>query len=73
MIPVKLLAFNEAVNITIGIPIIRTSPAHGTAFDIAGQSIADHASMKAAISMAIKMVQTRKEILAHTAGSSNAY
>ena len=73
MIPVKLLAFNEAVNITIGIPIIRTSPAHGTAFDIAGQSIADQTSMKAAITMAIKMVQTRKEILAHTAGSSNAY
>ena len=62
MIPVKLLAFNEAVNITIGIPIIRTSPAHGTAFDIAGQSIADHASMKAAITMAIKMVQTRKNL-----------
>jgi 4-hydroxythreonine-4-phosphate dehydrogenase len=59
MIPVKLLAFNEAVNITIGIPIIRTSPAHGTAFDIAGKSLADHTSTKAAITTAIKMVQTK--------------
>jgi 4-hydroxythreonine-4-phosphate dehydrogenase len=73
MIPVKLIAFDEAVNITIGIPIIRTSPAHGTAFDIAGQSIANYASMKAAIKMAVKMAQTRKEILAHTINSPNAY
>jgi len=73
MIPVKLLAFNEAVNITLGIPIIRTSPAHGTAFDIAGQSIADHASMKAAITTAIRMAQTKKELAVHSADSSNAY
>jgi len=73
MIPVKLLAFNEAVNITLGIPIIRTSPAHGTAFDIAGQSIADHASMKAAIQTAIRMAQTKKELAVHSANSSNAY
>jgi len=60
MIPVKLLAFDKAVNITIGIPIIRTSPAHGTAFDIAGKNIADPSSMMAAITTAIKMVQTKK-------------
>ena len=60
MIPVKLLAFEEAVNITIGIPIIRTSPAHGTAFDIAGKNIANPAGMKAAVTTAIQMVRTKK-------------
>jgi len=60
MIPVKLLAFEEAVNVTIGIPIIRTSPAHGTAFDIAGRNIADPASMKAALRTAIEMAWTKK-------------
>jgi len=63
MIPVKLLAFEEAVNITIGIPIIRTSPAHGTAFDIAGQNLANPASMKAAIMTAIRMSETKKRQL----------
>ena len=60
MIPVKLLNFGKAVNITIGIPIIRTSPAHGTAFDITGRNIADPAGMKSAISTAIKMAKTKK-------------
>jgi 4-hydroxythreonine-4-phosphate dehydrogenase len=60
MIPVKLLAFETAVNVTIGIPIIRTSPAHGTAFDIAGKNIANPAGMKAAITMAIQMASTKK-------------
>jgi len=60
MIPVKLLAFEEAVNITIGIPVIRTSPAHGTAFDIAGKGTASPASMKAAIRTAIYMARTKK-------------
>jgi 4-hydroxythreonine-4-phosphate dehydrogenase len=60
MIPVKLLAFDEAVNVTIGIPIIRTSPAHGTAFDIAGQNLANPAGMKSAIITAIQMAQTKK-------------
>lgn len=60
MIPVKLLNFGKAVNITIGIPIIRTSPAHGTAFDITGQNIADPAGMKSAITTAIKMAKTKK-------------
>lgn len=62
MIPVKLLAFEEAVNITIGIPIIRTSPAHGTAFDIAGQSAANPASMKSAIKVAIQMAKTKRDL-----------
>ena len=60
MIPVKLLSFDQAVNITIGIPIIRTSPAHGTAFDIAGQNIANPSSMKAAITTAIQMAKIKK-------------
>ena len=60
MIPVKLLAFEDAVNITIGIPIIRTSPAHGTAFDIVGKNIADPSSMMAAITTAIKMATVKK-------------
>jgi 4-hydroxythreonine-4-phosphate dehydrogenase len=60
MIPVKLLAFEEAVNVTIGIPIIRTSPAHGTAFDIAGKNIANPSSMKAAIKLAIQMARMKK-------------
>jgi 4-phospho-D-threonate 3-dehydrogenase / 4-phospho-D-erythronate 3-dehydrogenase len=60
MIPVKLLAFDKAVNITIGLPIIRTSPAHGTAFDIAGKNIADPSSMMAAITTAIQMATTKK-------------
>jgi len=60
MIPVKLLDFEKAVNITIGIPIIRTSPAHGTAFDIAGQNFASPAGMKSAITTAIQMATTRK-------------
>ena len=60
MIPVKLLGFEQAVNITIGIPIIRTSPAHGTAFDIAGKNLASPAGMKAAVLTAIQMAKTKK-------------
>jgi 4-hydroxythreonine-4-phosphate dehydrogenase len=60
LIPVKLLAFDKAVNVTIGIPIIRTSPAHGTAFDIAGKGIANENSMKEAIRVAIQMAHTKK-------------
>ncbi|MBN2137323.1 MAG: 4-hydroxythreonine-4-phosphate dehydrogenase PdxA [Sedimentisphaerales bacterium] len=60
MIPVKLLDPAHAVNVTIGIPIIRTSPAHGTAFDIAGRNIADAQSMKSAITTAIQMARVRK-------------
>ena len=61
MIPVKLLAFEDAVNITIGLPIIRTSPAHGTAFDVVGKGIANPDSLKAAIKTAIQMTHARKE------------
>jgi 4-hydroxythreonine-4-phosphate dehydrogenase len=59
MIPVKLLAFDSAVNVTIGIPVVRTSPAHGTAFDIAGRNIARPHGMKAAIETAIMMAKIK--------------
>ena len=62
MIPIKLLAFDTAVNITIGIPIIRTSPAHGTAFDITGKNIANPTGMKAAINTAVKMANSKKSL-----------
>jgi 4-hydroxythreonine-4-phosphate dehydrogenase len=52
MIPVKCLSFGEAVNVTLGLPFIRTSVDHGTAFDIAGKGIAEHSSMIAAIKLA---------------------
>ncbi|MEO8434731.1 MAG: 4-hydroxythreonine-4-phosphate dehydrogenase PdxA [Pyrinomonadaceae bacterium] len=52
MIPVKCLSFGEAVNVTLGLPFIRTSVDHGTAFDIAGKGLAEHSSMVAAISLA---------------------
>ena len=57
LIPVKLMAFDRAVNTTIGLPFVRTSPDHGTAFDIAEKGIADATSMKAAIQFAIELVQ----------------
>lgn len=60
MIPIKLLAFDSAVNVTIGIPIIRTSPAHGTAFDITGRNLANPAGMKAAVTTAIQMAKIKK-------------
>ncbi|WP_435417093.1 4-hydroxythreonine-4-phosphate dehydrogenase PdxA [Parerythrobacter aurantius] len=52
LIPVKALDFDEGVNVTLGLPFVRTSPDHGTAFDIAGQGIADPGAMIAAIRMA---------------------
>lgn len=59
LIPVKLMAFDRAVNTTIGLPFIRTSPDHGTAFDIAGKGIADATSMKAAIELAAELVSVK--------------
>jgi 4-hydroxythreonine-4-phosphate dehydrogenase len=55
LIPVKLLAFGEAVNVTLGLPIVRTSVDHGTAFDIAGRGVADPGSMIAAVRLAAKL------------------
>ncbi|WP_255452556.1 4-hydroxythreonine-4-phosphate dehydrogenase PdxA [Synechococcus sp. RSCCF101] len=55
LIPVKLLAFDAAVNTTLGLPFVRTSPDHGTGFDIAGRGIARDASMRAAIETAVEL------------------
>lgn len=60
LIPVKMLAFDQAVNTTIGLPFIRTSPDHGTAFDIAGQGIARPDSMVAAIQLAMDLATQRR-------------
>lgn len=59
LIPVKLMGFDRAVNTTIGLPFVRTSPDHGTAFDIAGKGIADETSMKEAIYWATELVRQR--------------
>ncbi len=59
-IAVKALAFGSAVNVTLGLPLIRTSVDHGTAFDIAGRGIADASSMQAAIKMAAELARTRR-------------
>jgi 4-hydroxythreonine-4-phosphate dehydrogenase len=60
-IPMKLLDFEATVNMSLGIPILRTSVDHGTAFDIAGKNIAGDANMKAAIRMAVTMARHRKQ------------
>ncbi len=61
LIPVKLLAFDRAVNTTIGLPFIRTSPDHGTAFDIAGQGIASAVSLEAAIALATELAPKQRQ------------
>jgi 4-hydroxythreonine-4-phosphate dehydrogenase len=58
LIPVKLLAFGEAVNVTIGLPFIRTSVDHGTGFDIAGKGKADEGSLLAAMRLAVQLATT---------------
>jgi 4-hydroxythreonine-4-phosphate dehydrogenase len=60
LIPVKCLSFGEAVNVTLGLPFIRTSVDHGTAFDIAGKGKADHSSMVAAILLAAELFERRR-------------
>ncbi len=55
LIPVKLLAFESAVNVTLGLPTVRTSPDHGTAWDIAGKGVADAGSMRAACLLAARL------------------
>ena len=63
LIPIKTLAFDEGVNVTLGLPFIRTSPDHGTAFDIAGKSLASPNSLIAALKLADQMVTRQR---AHT-------
>lgn len=59
LIPVKLIDFDESVNVTLGLPIVRTSPDHGTAYDIAGKGIARSTSMQRAVSLAMQMLAAR--------------
>jgi 4-hydroxythreonine-4-phosphate dehydrogenase len=61
LIPVKLLAFGTAVNVTLGLPIVRTSVDHGTAFDIAGRGLADPSSMIEATLLAARLARARRE------------
>jgi 4-hydroxythreonine-4-phosphate dehydrogenase len=60
-IPMKLLAFDSGVNVSVGLPIIRTSVDHGTAFDIAGTGVASETSMQAAIDVAVRMSRAREQ------------
>lgn len=62
LIPIKTIDFSGGVNVTLGLPFVRTSPDHGTAFDIAGKGIADPTSMIAAIRMAANMADSRDQI-----------
>ena len=60
LIPIKTLAFDHAVNVTLGLPFVRTSPDHGTAFDIAGTGIADATSLVAALRLAARLAMADK-------------
>jgi 4-hydroxythreonine-4-phosphate dehydrogenase len=57
LIPFKLIAFHTGVNVTLGLPLIRTSPDHGTALDLAGRGLADHRSMLAAVQLACRLTR----------------
>lgn len=59
LIPIKTIDFAGGVNVTLGLPFIRTSPDHGTAFDIAGQGVADPTSTIAALRLAVRLAATR--------------
>jgi 4-hydroxythreonine-4-phosphate dehydrogenase len=61
LIAVKCLSFGEAINVTLGLPFIRTSVDHGTAFDIAGRGVAEHSSMVAAVLLAAELVRRENE------------
>ena len=61
LIPFKTLAFENGINYTAGLPIVRTSPDHGTAYDIAGKNIADETSMREAIFLATDIFRARRE------------
>ena len=69
LIPIKLLAFGQAVNVTLGLPIVRTSVDHGTAFDIAGKGIADPESMIAAVLLAAKLANAGARLVRRSSQS----
>ena len=61
LIPFKLMSFTEGVNYTAGLPYVRTSPAHGTGYDIAGKDKASEQSMRSAVFLACNILRNRKE------------
>ena len=65
MTAIKMAAFGSAVNVTLGLPFVRTSPDHGTAFDIAGKGIADSSSMRKAVELAVELANRRRVIDSH--------
>jgi 4-hydroxythreonine-4-phosphate dehydrogenase len=72
LIPVKLLGWDKAVNWTLGLPIIRTSPDHGTAFNIAGKGSASEGSMKAAIELAVQLAVRKRSNVSDQARAAEA-
>lgn len=62
LIPLKLLHFRQAVNVTLGLPIVRTSVGHGTAFGLAGRGLADETSLAAALKMAVKLARPEEDL-----------
>jgi len=64
LIPFKLLHFSDGVNVTLGLPLVRTSVDHGTAYDIAGKGVADPTSLAAAVAMAVTIVANRQKLKA---------
>ena len=60
LIPIKTVAFDEAVNVTLGLPVVRTSPDHGTAFDLAGTGRGSDASLLAAIRLADRLTRVSR-------------
>ena len=69
LVPIKLLAFGQAVNVTLGLPIVRTSVDHGTGFDIAGRGIADPSGMIVAVRLAARLAAARAREPDHQAGA----
>jgi 4-hydroxythreonine-4-phosphate dehydrogenase len=68
LIPIKTLAFDHAVNLTLGLPFVRTSPDHGTAFDIAGTGRADPSSFIAALRLAARLASKSTKVRTMAAG-----
>ena len=67
LIALKTLEFDRAVNVTLGLPFVRTSPDHGTAYDIAGAGVADASSMIAAIEYAARAARSRSDLVRRAA------
>ncbi len=62
LIPFKTIAFQNGVNFTAGLPVVRTSPDHGTAYDLAGKGVADEGSMRRAVMLAVDILKVRKQL-----------